>query len=241
MVNIEVPAGEVWSFFHRNIERLKTETVVIAENTETEYAVYLTEKNGMPYLSACKGDKPFEYSEGCVSPTDCESTAKKMYVNYLFPIQVKDESAVTDNGELEEDYPLTRQDMEDAIYERDDELELALGDFLDVVLDYNSKVDPLSHFGRETFFAILEDFLTILAEDYGELIYRPSIITDEETHDEVYCEYPYNTEIEDDAYYVPDDDETEESDTSLDIDEFLKQEEERNNWDEYEDDEDDGK
>lgn len=228
MVNVDVPAADVWEFFHKNIERLRKEMVVVAENTETEYAVYLTEKDGMPCLSACKGDKPMEYSEGCVSEGDCEATAKKMYVRYLFHFQVKDESAIPDgNADTgDEECPLTKQDMEDAIYERNDELELALGDFLDVVLDYGSKVDPLNHFGKDAFYNILDDILMMLAEDYGEAIYRPTIITDEETHEEIYCEYPYNSEISDDAYYVPDDD-TDEQETSGGLEDFLRDEYER--------------
>ena len=47
-VKVYVPAGDVWSFFQSNIDRLKNEMVAIAENEDTKYAVYLTEDKGYP-------------------------------------------------------------------------------------------------------------------------------------------------------------------------------------------------
>lgn len=54
-VKIYIPAADVWSFFENNKKRLSEEMVIIAENTETEYAVYLTEENGYPLFVVCQG------------------------------------------------------------------------------------------------------------------------------------------------------------------------------------------
>ena len=42
-VHIHIPADAVWGFFQASRKRLNKEMVLIAENTDTEYAVYLTE------------------------------------------------------------------------------------------------------------------------------------------------------------------------------------------------------
>ena len=50
-VHIYVAANTVWAFFQSHKDRLSKEMVVIAENKDTEYAVYLTEDNALPLFS----------------------------------------------------------------------------------------------------------------------------------------------------------------------------------------------
>lgn len=191
-VNIHIPADEVWSFFHKNKDRLTKEMVAIAENTDTEYAVYLTEDSccsGYPMFAVCKGDKEPEYEEGAINQSDCTETAKKCYIRYLFPVIINDDRAIPEDNDDEE---MTAQEMQDNAYEREDELRLALCDFLQVVLqEGNDGTDIMDMYGSAFVDEVLDGFLENLSLEHCIPIYRPMFLTDEETGDEVYTEYPY--------------------------------------------------
>ena len=73
------------AFFQSHKDRLSKEMVVIAENKDTEYAVYLTEDNALPLFSVCKGDAKPEYEECVLTETGCNEAAKRLYAQYLFP------------------------------------------------------------------------------------------------------------------------------------------------------------
>lgn len=203
-VHIYVAANTAWSFFQNNKGRLSKEMVVIAENTDTQYAVYLTEDNASPLLSVCKGDAKPEYEECVLTETGCNEAAKRLYTQYLFPVMIVDKKKCSSETQ-EESEDLTRQDMEDAQYEREDELTLALCDFLSVVLQESEDDSPeiADAYGTGFISDVLDHFLEYLALEQCLPIYRPMIITDEETGCEVYTEFPY----EDDAGYPVDDDE----------------------------------
>ena len=51
VVKIYVEPDDTWDFFDDNLYRLKEEMVLIAENEETEYSVFITENNGNPLFS----------------------------------------------------------------------------------------------------------------------------------------------------------------------------------------------
>ena len=135
-VHIHIPADAVWGFFQESRKRLNKEMVLIAENTDTEYAVYLTEENDLPVLAVAKGDEKTEYKEHCVSEDDCTTVAKKFYTRYLFPVMITDGKYIPEDvpDETEEDGDETWMDMEDTMYERNDELCLAMADFLAIAL-----------------------------------------------------------------------------------------------------------
>lgn len=192
-VDVHIPANEVWSFFQKNKDRLTEEMVVIAENTDTEYAVYLTEDYGYPTFFVCKGDLPPEYEEGAINPKDCEQTAKKCYAQYLYPVQVNSEKSFPPFPPEEDDSRLALQRMKDEEYEREDELRLALCDFLQIVLiDLEDGVDIESYYGPGIIDEILDYFLEYLGFEQRLPVYRPMFITDDETGEEVYTEYPYD-------------------------------------------------
>lgn len=196
-VNIHIPADEVWSFFQKNKDRCSKEMIAIAENTDTEYAVYLTEENGYPSFSVCKGDDEPEYEEGAISENDCTDTAKRCFLKYLFPVIVTNERAIPhstlDDEEDDEDEFGTRQDMEDTIYEREDELRLAMCDFLQVVLqEGNDGTEIMDTYGSGLVDEILDHVLEYIATECCLDVYRPTLITDEETGCEMYTEYPYD-------------------------------------------------
>lgn len=193
-VDIHIPADEVWSFFQKNKDRCSKEMIAIAENTDTEYAVYLTEENGYPSFSVCKGDDEPEYEEGAISENDCTDTAKRCYLKYLFPVVIRsDKVALWEEDDEDEDK--TRQDMEDTMYEREDELRLALCDFLQVVLrEGNDGVEIMDTYGTEMVDEILDYVLEYMGTELCLEVYRPTIITDEESGCELYTEYPYDAD-----------------------------------------------
>ncbi len=188
--SIHVQPENVWSFFQKNRERLSEEMVAIAENGDTEYAVYLTEEDGYPLLCVCKGDDAPEYEEGAVNERDCANTAKRCYTQYLFPVTVTSKKA--ENyfvGQDESKETLALQEREDAICAREDELLFAICDFLQVVLA-ETCFEVTELYDEETLMEILDGILEKLASDYNMTIYRPMMVEDA-AGDEVYTEYPY--------------------------------------------------
>lgn len=191
--SIHLQPENIWQFFQKNKKRLSEEMVAIAENDETEYAVYLTEENGFPHFCVCKGNGAPEYEEGAINEQDCTDTAKKCCVQYLFPVTV-----TSRRGKLyafDEDGGITdfdEQDQEDTICQREDDLFFALYDFLNVVLQSDEdSFDTEEVFDQESLEAILDNFLEYLASEFEIPIYRPMIVEDE-TGGDVYTEYPYN-------------------------------------------------
>ena len=194
-VKIHIPADQVWTFFYKNKKRFAEELVEIAANEETKYAVYLTEDDGYPMFSVCYGDDEPEYEEGAITQNDCTETAKRVFAKYLFPVTVTDGRMLTkaDPMEPEDDEEYSEQYKLDEIYERDDELLLALCDFLQVVLEEGTEgAELFDTYGEDTINDILDHFLEYLADEhYFTMIRRPSFITDPETDEEYYTEYPY--------------------------------------------------
>jgi len=195
-VKIYVAAEDVWSFFQGNTARLKKEMVAIAENEDTEYAVYLTEDKGYPSFSVCKGDSKPEYQEGAISEHDCTETAKRCYVRYLCPVVVNNEKGFPKSSFEEPDEPegLTEQDKQDNVYVREDELRFAMCDFLKVALNLDcDPVEIMSDCGAPLVDDVLDAILEYIGIEHGLEVYRPMFLIDEDSGDEVYTEYPYDT------------------------------------------------
>ena len=141
---------------------------------------------------------------------DPDTSALSFYTRYLFPVMITDDKYipedVPDNGEDDE----TWMDMEDAMYERNDELGLAMADFLAIALQEgdNDGTNILEAYGYEVVDEILDGFLKELSEDYGFHIYRPMIVTEKESGCEVFTEFPYD-EYDIDGVDEPEDKEDE--------------------------------
>lgn len=198
-MKIYIPATEVWSFYLQNSYRCKKEMVLIAENTDTEYAVYITDEDDALMLSVCKGDKSPEYEEYALNAEDCANITKKMMLRYLIPFAiVNGRTVLPDNlpKGLEDDGELSfsRRDMEDEMYEREDELDLAIKDFLTVVLQESDSDRLLANYQQDFIDEVLDEFLRILAKDYCCEIFRPMFIGDTETGCEIYTQFPYENE-----------------------------------------------
>ena len=209
---IYIPFNEVWDFYTDHKERLKEEYVLIAENPELEREIYLTMEEGKQYptVNVFHGELPI-YTEVMVSEADARRSVREIYTKYLFPVNADvDESDDLSERRGENDSDsMTLQEMEDAVYERDDQLLLGMQDFLEVIFD-DADLWNLMSLGEVE--DLLDDFLTHLA-DIGFLVYRPRIIADDDTGKDVFVSYPYNDEFEEElgVYELDDEDEENES------------------------------
>lgn len=199
-VKIHLSAYDVWPFFEENKERPGKEMVCIAENTETEYSVYLEEKSGIPFFKVFR-EEAFEYGEAATCALECREIAKKLYRKYLFPITVvedqKPDKADKQQDDMDGDFsdgsiPDEEEQIEildDIVYERDDELHLAVADFMSTLL--NVRPDEVEQVTYEGF---CEDFMKkiglMLAEEESISIYHPTWVPDE-TGVQFFTEYPY--------------------------------------------------
>ena len=209
---IYIPFNEVWDFYTDHKERLKEEYVLIAENPELEREIYLTMEEGKQYptVNVFHGELPI-YTEVMVSEADARRSVREIYTKYLFPVNsdVDESDDLSERrGEYDSD-SMTLQEMEDAVYERDDQLLLGMQDFLEVIFD-DADLWNLMSLGEVE--DLLDDFLTHLA-DIGFLVYRPRIIADDDTGKDVFVSYPYNDEFEEElgVYELDDEDEENES------------------------------
>lgn len=184
-VKIHIPADKVWQFFFENRERCVKEMIEIASNDETGYAVYITEDSGYPMFLVCCEDGEPECEVGAISQKDCTEIAEKFFACYLFPVVEKRELAE------DEGYDAQRQELEDEIYEREDELRLALCDFLQVA---SEGADTFDH-DEPDVSEMLDYILEYLAVERCLSVRRPTFITDPNTGEEYYAEYPYDIDI----------------------------------------------
>lgn len=179
---INVKPGEVWMFYQRNASQLTEQMVSIAENEDTGTTVYLTEDSGMPHLVVADNNEKTIHEEHLVSQADAEHSAKKIFEKYIVPIDSTEED--------DEDEEITRSDMEDAIYEREDEILMAFEDFLEVLMEEDRDVLYDGYHDKQ-FDELLNKVVRLIATESCVRVRRPMFLIDEVTGLEVYAEYPY--------------------------------------------------
>lgn len=179
--HIFVEASEVWGLFQREKEELKRHERKIAENPEFGAAIYLTEENDRPSIVAYLDDEQV-YAELCVSESDCRTTVQKFYSEYL-----TDKVLERYFGEDEDDY--THFEEQSEIDDREAELDMAVEDFIGVVLD-GFCLDEVADISDEICEDVKEHFLEYLARKWSLPIRRPMYLEDEDG-EEFFEEYPY--------------------------------------------------
>lgn len=174
---IHVPSESVWRFFCKNISKMQASLVKIAEDDETKIAVYLTEECNYPCFYVYKEDEECVYEELATSGADCEFVASEIYREYI------SEPIATSTGDI-----ISRSEAEDSCYEREDEIELAVKDLLDVMLGVEYCTKQIKKIELKK---IVEDIVDYLAVKREFPVRRPMIISDDTTGEDVYYEYPY--------------------------------------------------
>lgn len=209
-VKLHLATSKIWRHFFENIERLQDNEDCIAEDPESGWALYLTANAIFPELVVYAKDKAILYRV-IRNEEECSKWAVYLITRFVANIQTEGEPEekrqeepkiinlptskpaetsepieVPDNEEDEE-----YQQMMDTIYEREDALTKAMGDFLAVALleeDCNAVAEG---FGEQMINECVDDFLQYLHDQHMVSIYRPTIEVDEETGCEVLKEFPY--------------------------------------------------
>ena len=202
-VKIYIQEKDVWDFYQDNKARCKEEMITIAENDETQYALFITEDSGDALVCVCKGDEEPEKEEPVFCAADCKETVERFMFRYLLPVSVKtkEEKLPADKAQAasslkkespaeqkSEDERLLFPGEEDEVYRREDELICAMCDFLGTVLETDMD-DVFDSYGCETVTDILDDVLEAISDSYCMNIYRPRVI--DEGDRKVIVDYPY--------------------------------------------------
>lgn len=180
--HIIVQSSEVWGLFQREREVLATHQMKIGENPEFGAEVFLEESGGKPNIVAYLDDEEV-YSELCVSESDCKTTVQKFYDEYLT------EKVLNRYFGEEEEYDYTHFEEQSEIDDREAELDMAVEDFLGVVLE-DFSLDDVVDVSDEICEDIKEHFLEYLARKWCLHIRRPMYLEDEDG-EEFFEEYPY--------------------------------------------------
>lgn len=178
---------DIWVFFCRNKGRLEREMVEVASSSSGEYTVYLTMDVSLHprfFVYEYGNDEVPVHEEWCVNETDTENTAIRLYKEYVYLDLVSE--ANDDTGDDEDGVSI-----DDEIYQRDDELKLAMVDFLSCVLQKSNSDDVIGEYGESFVLEVLDHVLEYISYDHCIPIFRPMFVEDPETGDEVFEEFPY--------------------------------------------------
>lgn len=203
-VKIYVPCRWLWKFYLSNRPHCRESYVLVAENQDTGYGVYLTEEDCLPVLYVFLGenDRP-ELRAEIPDEVSAEAIAGKAYLAFLGTEDEEPEESSwsaqgsgsreeePEEGELEDEPDEVSED--DEIYAREDELFQASGDFLAEVLRMYDGEAIREIYGEALIEEFLEQALLTIADDFGLPVYRPTHL-EGENGESVYVEYPYGEE-----------------------------------------------
>ena len=194
---IIIEPKKLWDYVQKHKSSLGATMFEIAKNEQYGISIYLSETEQHCPCITVEADDSEVYSERIVSETDAEKTCSKIYDEYLTDKVV---DILTEIAEDEEESLLEQQD---AIEEREMELDIAVSEFISAVLGGDAYLDS------EDYDDIIEDckdhFLEYLARKHGLDIFRPMVLEDEDG-EEFYEEFPYDCmefDDEDNPIYQP--------------------------------------
>lgn len=189
---IAVEASEVWRYFYRTFGERGEKLTEIANNPEFGVSVYISSADGYPCISVFADDDAV-FESVVYDEETCREISKMIYEEYLTENLV---NLLSDEApdEAPDEETLEEMEFEVMITEREDELDLAIDNFLYVVLD--GLIDEPS----DDYDAIAEDckehFLEYIARKHELPVRRPMFLEYEDG--EEFEEYPYeNMEFED--------------------------------------------
>ena len=177
--------SEVWDYFQTNKARLRCAEHEIASNDEYGISIYLTDDTFEPEI-VVEADGTEVYAETCISSEDCAITVRNIYDKYLTDEVVSVLSALADDESSEQ---------EDAIFERETELDEAVMALIDTVTECGIYSDVLND--EKLLSDVKEHFLEYLYRKWDLPIRRPMFLEDEDGN-EFYEEYPYDCMVFDD-------------------------------------------
>jgi len=178
--------SEVWDYFQANKPRLRCAEHEIASNDEYGISIYLTDDGHVEPEIVVEADGTEVYSETCISSKDCAITVRDIYDKYLTDEVISVLSTLADDESSEQ---------EDAIFERETELDEAVMAFIDTATECSIYSDILND--EELLSDVKEHFLEYLYRKWELPIRRPMFLEDEDGN-EFYEEYPYDCMVFDD-------------------------------------------
>ena len=191
---IYVKPNEVWGAYMHMLSSKHDDGdqfILIAENEGGGIEIYAgpdPKTDGAVPCIVVERDGRDDFLESCLSSDDCADTVRYVYEVYL----TEDSCGFEDDDEPE-------FDEDDAIEDRERELDAAFEDLLTAVVD--NQRDLMMRYEE-----IVEDLKDLvcerLARKYHLGVYRPMILVDEDG-EEFYEEYPYEVMIYDDEQDEP--------------------------------------
>ena len=190
MVSIYIEPEDIWGYFQNNKVKLSEREEVIAENGEFGVVIYLG-SNVCGDLSFEVTADDFFYCDIAESEDDCRKIAQMLYDKYLTG------KFITEDEEYKPSLYI-----EELIEEREGELNCAVIDLLDVILDRNlddvildRKLSAYAGEDIDDFSDIVEDVKDHICEylyrKHGFSIRRPMILEDDR-REEFFEDYPYD-------------------------------------------------
>ena len=182
---IIVEASGVWKIFHEREKQLGGFPMMIAENTEVGIEIWMDAYEGCPNISVSLDCEEI-YSELCVGEHDCKITVQQIYNDYL------SDGALERIMFGEEDEPsvfdIDEQEME--IECREEALDMAFAELIDIVTDYQVAQTNGWHNIDEIYDDIKEHTLEYIARRWCLPVLRPMFLEDE-NGETFYEDYPY--------------------------------------------------
>ena len=203
-IKLYLATPKIWDYFVANEARLKNNEDCIAENQDIKKALYLTAGVSTPMLVLYSEDKPIIWRP-VRTKKECGEAAVRMITTHLAGVEQNDETdceysvvdskdTVTHDSTLDEgsepDEEEENQKILDAIYEREDGLEQAVGDCLAKIL-IEEDVIAVKEGYPGLISSVVDMLLQYLYDEQGISVYRPTLLEDEETGEEVFAEFPY--------------------------------------------------
>lgn len=205
-VNLYLSTAQIWDHFFDNVARLQDNEDCIAENSDNGMSLYLTANTIFPELVLYNKNTPTLYRL-VRNRDECGKWAVYLITKYVAAVPVDGvpeekpkiielPTAKVNEPEPADAYDGPSEDEEeqkimDLIYQREDELSMAMGDLLAVVLCEDDRNAILEAYGTSFIDGVVDDFLDYLYENHMVSIYRPTLEYDEETGCEVLKEFPY--------------------------------------------------
>lgn len=175
--NIIIEAKDVWNYFTEHRKELIEDMITIAENTDFDVTIYLTNEDDLPYLMV-ESDNINSVQINIEDEESCGSIVQEAYKQYLTENIL---SIIAAEQEAEEDIELIIEEREgdiDGFILR--LLEDLFGD--DEQIIYSEEVDDIVEDCKE-------HFLEYLYRKHNLSVYRPMELEDDEGV--FFEEYPY--------------------------------------------------
>lgn len=111
-------------------------------------------------------------------------------INEHKPATIQNGNSVKSENETEYDEEEEEQAIMDEIYRREDELEKAVGDCLAIIL-LEDDITAVKEYDPNLIATVVDDICDYLYNIHQISVYRPTMLVDESTGEDVYAEFPY--------------------------------------------------